>query len=87
MKTIRIISHVKLKDKFRNIDLMESLKIAQIEKLLKHQTLIEVIQWEKKRESIFQPVSERTRESKLNLYRPIGDKNRSKNSFLSLMID
>ena len=86
MKAIRIIKHTKFSDKIKNADLMDSLKITPIEKLLKRQTLLEVMKWEQKREKFFQPFNDKTRGSILNKFRPIGGKHKSKTSFLAQMV-
>ena len=85
LEAIRIIKHTKFTDKIKNVNLMDSLKFTPIEKLLKRQTLLEVMKWQKKREKFFQPFYDRTRGSLLNKFRPIGGKHKSKTFFPAQM--
>ena len=85
MKAVRIITQTKLKDRIRNDNLRDSLKVTSIERLYKRQILHEMVKWEKKRDLFFQSVSSKTRGSTYNQLRPIGTKLNTKNSFLSNM--
>ena len=82
MRAVRIVTKVKLKDRQRNDDLLNTLGIIPTEKLVKRQFLLEMSKWGDQKDNIFPQVYKKTRGSTKNKIRHAGSNQRTKDSFL-----